>query len=1216
MTNICHKIKTYPVLFNVPLAFSRRSHKIFQLPNGILTLVISDAHKDSTSVALCVASGSFNDPDNIPGLAPLCEHALLLGSREFPDPTSYNETIIAQGGRTNAYTTGEQTCFYFDLPMQGPQETLGSEMFNEPIFENILRRFASFFKCPKFNSAHIKSEVSSVDEEHISNTISPEKILFHGMKILANDNHPFKRFATGNLHSIRNSPKARGMNLHSELLKYYHQNYIPSKMTLVISGPQSLNQLQKASIMNFSLIPQNFGKKENDVPVKVKKDLSEFSILSSSWREKYQGPVFDSKNMNRCLFIKSKVDSRIRIMFPTKLTEPLKGMDVFQKAWVNILGDESIGSLCSYLIESKSYALLVYLFVQNLALEEDVLIVEVKLTHNGERNMKCVVIAIFQFIQQMILNCPISKMAFYLSEMNTIDKLNYIYMESNDSLVDDVSILSENLQQDLGKIKPKNILRGRNYWSDNSLDAPGDFRENPGWWSWEAAKFVAASREVLNPRNFNLLVLNGSPSSMRFLNKGSRFQNTDFVRDFYYQFEYTIYHIDYKDILENALQYCTSFSFPKPNPYLAHSEAELIKTLGKLALKAVGNPLGFSSRHVLKTDPQFIDSSRFHETWFKLENVEVLSSKAISTCRIQIPGLKRSPLTTVGIDLLCELVGSRLRHELYPGESVGYSWGLFPGMHSSASFTFTVSGLKDKLHAFLHTIIEEMYSTFSEINRTPYQTFKKARVAIRREYQELMNSRGIQKAIAGSLIFLEESIWSIEQRLSALEEIDLEFLSNICMILLKRSNHTTIFMQGNLNIKEIANISEAYNPFIIPNDIEKVDEKAISIRKPLSYSLKPGKSYIYEQDASENDPLNTAFYYIQIGERDDIFNRTLVKFVSYLFSISVVLELRTKKQLGYSVYSGMRILRTVLGVYITILSGRYGPMYLNTQIEEFINEWEQLFEGYSDDEFEKKATRPFVKTYSRLNRFNKDVLPSSINYGIGPMKSSSIYPSGDEYSIHRHCWESIVAETYRFGGLSGEEEIDINIIKDLSRSCFLQFVKKFISIKSRTKTSLSLLFSSRVSKNELERDFLKIQIREYLTEKGFSAEESDIESLLNRCKDDSISANKELYKWFKSRNEGTKFVVTQVRDFCKSKVTLLKLNMSYHFHADGIPKHNAMKVTEKSENEFKTNSVLAPTRLNNWEELHAESFLRRAKLPPIHYKCCPFHTWGREEPEL
>ena len=922
MTDCYRSIKTYPTDFKVSLSDSNRGHRIFQLANGILTLLISDPINKIGSASICVATGSHNDPDYIPGLAHLCEHTLFIGTKEFPKPYMYHETVRAYGGLTNAFTTGEQTCFQFEVPVTNVNigninpKTNKKEEGNESIFDIVLRNFASFFKSPLFRENEIRNEILSINEENICNRNSPEKIFFHALKFLSNKGHPFSRFATGNLQTLENVPKSLKLNLYSELLKFYQSYYLPEKMTLVISGPQSLNHLQKLALMNFSTIGKKSIKSKKTFTTEMSKNqLSEFSILSESWSKVYREPIFKKLNISKCLFIQSVMHSRLRIVFPMKPTKSQKEYKLYQHAWMNILGDESVGSLCAYLIDLEDLAVSLNLFRQSLTFQDDVLILDITLTSKGQNNFMKILVSIFQYINQIILNCSYNIMGHYLSDMATTETLNFIYKESNNSHMEEVSALAEILQKDISVMNPLNILKGYNDWIDEDLDYNGDYKVDPGWWRLMAAKFIAATMKTLNTANCNILILDSDPlivNNIRRYSPNSIIFNT---KDHYNDFEYTVCDIDSLFINKQSLEYCSYFSFPEPNIYLVYNQKELNSMVENISLKTSNISWGFLGYKLSETDPELIDSSQFQEVWHKFEES---TSKITASCRIQSLSLDPSPNVTIGIEILVELIGNKLRHELYPAELVGYSWGLFPGLNCSSSITLTTTGLKDKYGVFTFFIIEKIQEITSNFKCISYSQFTKAKTSVLRRYEYLLKSGGVHKAMAGSIVFLEEGIWSLKQRLNALNEVNMTFLEVISLELFLGLQYLNMFIQGDIKIHDALKVSKILQ--LLGRHEKNTNINNFQKSSLSSYLMKQGKRYIYEDNDTNNGAINTIFYYIQIGSREDLFNRTVTEFVAHILSIFAATELRTKRKLGYIIYSGSKYFRTTTGIYITISS--------------------------------------------------------------------------------------------------------------------------------------------------------------------------------------------------------------------------------------------------------------------------------------------------------
>lgn len=128
-----------------------RQYRLVHLSNGIVALVIRDVKTEVAGAALKVGVGNLCDPHDLPGLAHLCEHALFLGTKKYPRESEYSEFLSDHAGNGNAFTTMDQTTFYFQI--------------DQDSFEGALDRFSQFFISPLFDSNCTEREVRAVDSE-------------------------------------------------------------------------------------------------------------------------------------------------------------------------------------------------------------------------------------------------------------------------------------------------------------------------------------------------------------------------------------------------------------------------------------------------------------------------------------------------------------------------------------------------------------------------------------------------------------------------------------------------------------------------------------------------------------------------------------------------------------------------------------------------------------------------------------------------------------------------------------------------------------------------------------------------------------------------------------------------------------------------------------------------------------------------------------------
>jgi insulysin len=80
---------------------------------------------------------------------------LFLGTEAYPEENAYSSFLNSHGGHSNAFTSQENTVYYFDV--------------QNPAFEEALNMFASFFTCPLFTESATLREMNAVDSENQKN---------------------------------------------------------------------------------------------------------------------------------------------------------------------------------------------------------------------------------------------------------------------------------------------------------------------------------------------------------------------------------------------------------------------------------------------------------------------------------------------------------------------------------------------------------------------------------------------------------------------------------------------------------------------------------------------------------------------------------------------------------------------------------------------------------------------------------------------------------------------------------------------------------------------------------------------------------------------------------------------------------------------------------------------------------------------------------------
>lgn len=256
-----------------------RRYRHISLPNKLQVLLVHDAATEKSAAAMDVNVGHFSDPEEVAGLAHFCEHMLFLGTEKYPDEAGYNQYLGQHGGMSNAYTSMENTNYYFDVQQEH--------------FEGALDRFAQFFLTPLFTPDATARELKAIESENSKNLQNDMWRSFQLEKSLSSSIHPFHKFGTGNTETLVDMPQKNGVDIRDELLKFHKQYYSANLMKLVVLGRESLDELEAMATRMFSEIPNidapvptfegtPYGEEQRGRTVKTV-PIKEMRVLKMAW---------------------------------------------------------------------------------------------------------------------------------------------------------------------------------------------------------------------------------------------------------------------------------------------------------------------------------------------------------------------------------------------------------------------------------------------------------------------------------------------------------------------------------------------------------------------------------------------------------------------------------------------------------------------------------------------------------------------------------------------------------------------------------------------------------------------------------------------------------------------------------------------------------------------------------------------------------------------
>lgn len=544
--------------------------------------------------------------------------------------------------------------------------------------------------------------------------------------------------------------------------------------------------------------------------------------------------------------------------------------------------------------------------------------------------------------------------------------------------------------------------------------------------------------------------------------------------------------------------------------------------------------LGFSNTKSSTVDgiPKLIDKSDNYQIWLKEESQMKYQGKCVISFDFLNQNIKLTIHKTLCNEILNELLTAKLHDELKACEILGYNWNITTSSKNDIRIGFLVGGYLEKIPLILK-IIKKMFSSMRKnyVEFISDELYHKCWLKIKGLYNDLETGKNsLEKATAGSLVVLEENNYLLEERLEELQEITYEDVQYLFEKLFGYSRiYSNIFIQGNISksfiyhiLSSIAKISNDLLDFdVISHFQEKPCSPSVKsfsshmsnyqkimnnkVKYPTTHMIPAGKNYYIEE---KSDDLSSGIlYFIQCGIMDDIYTRTMTHLISYFISMNAMSELRTNKQLGYAVFSGVRIYKATLGVHISVASGLYRPNILESEINLFLLKLESLILKMSEKEFNEIIKYSFLKMYiyvkksdpeyikeffsklneenieyymnsSILNNTNSD-LGSNSRDELEDLSSVSALKTGSsldnlntqQIKMHNRIWNELISQTYRFSNIRTNyatcnlcdesfASLDLLIVNGLTKADFLRFWQSRISVKSSTISKLSVFITS------------------------------------------------------------------------------------------------------------------------------------------------------------
>lgn len=879
-----------------------RDYRSLKLSNELRVLLVSDPDASLAAAAIDVHVGSTSDPDDVPGLAHFCEHMSFLGTKKYPKEDDFSGWLSSHGGSTNAYTDQEDTVYYFDV--------------NSEFLDDGLDRFSQFFINPTFTRDGTDRELNAIESEHSKNINDDGFRLFQLEKDICNSNHPYHKFSTGNKETLENLPKKKSIDVREELLKFHDEHYSSNQMTLCIYGKQDVATLEKWARKHFADIPNKAAQapelgwwgKISPYPYNA---VSGPQQLQQSGEGKNEaGPVLE--------IVPAGAARRLSLQWPIWVKTPSRAEllhHVKPEAIVShLIGHEGKGSVRS-LLATKGWIndlrASIGTDLSDLMLFE----VSVDLTEDGFKHRDDVIEAIYSYIS-LLKDGAGGIPPYIFKEVEQQARISFDFKEKSDPS-DYASGLSADMQT---FHNPAEYLSG-----------PRLFKNAPGVTEKEVQGFLSC----LQPRNAQVFVI------------GREFDGKTQQTQQWYGTHFTRRTTSAQQLARWGSAKSSKYpelALPVPNE-LIPTDFTLLGGQGTVAeaKRKAKRMSTVEKRKVLEQPPHRIlkeEKGDRWEIWHKLD-YSFQQPRVYAIISLAMDKDVYNPLFVINSRLFTMCFMESINEYLYEARLAGLNFNL---EFTSRGAQMTLSGFNNKLPVFAERMLGLLKDFKADI--TSYERFRDVQ---QRELVGWKTQQPYYHANYYANQALETLQYTIPQLQTALNQANIGMLDGFLSKTVGKESFGTALFSGNIDVpgsRALVEKVDAIFPFQPLPGTRRSRRRAK--RLPLNAAASSTSSVdgtpaleLDNPGPNPNDDNSASAFYYQMPSRSAA-DTVLVELLADVVEQPFYDSLRTKQQLGYIVYAGVRVKEAIATLLFVVQSSVKDGPALSERVEEFLYEEKYL----------------------------------------------------------------------------------------------------------------------------------------------------------------------------------------------------------------------------------------------------------------------------------
>ena len=356
-------------------------------------------------------------------------------------------------------------------------------------------------------------------------------------------------------------------------------------------------------------------------------------------------------------------------------------------------------------------------------------------------------------------------------------------------------------------------------------------------------------------------------------------------------------------------------ALPEPNPFVP----------GELALIGTGSA---------PTRPVRIVGRRGFDLWHR-PDIEFGQPRANFRFTVRSPLANDSPRHAVLGSLHTRIVEDALAEFSYPAALAGHTYLLY---RHNRGVTVGISGWSDKQREMLARIVSTLRAP--PVSRSRFEAEREEYARLLRNLDERPPYRRAMSEL-GELLLAPE--WPADALLAALDEVGPEDLRDFIPRLFAQG-HIVALAHGNLTAGAARDLGG------VLEDALRASMETVAVAPGRVARLEPGARFGRWLESGHED--HAVVLYRQ-GHRRSIAERAKLALIAQAVGNRFFQELRTERKIGYVVFASPLTLPGVPGLAFVVQSDTSPPEVLREEMEAFVERFEAVLGGMSDEDFER-----------------------------------------------------------------------------------------------------------------------------------------------------------------------------------------------------------------------------------------------------------------------